>query len=460
MQPSEATDNPSPESAPPGARARTGAPAASRPYYVLGILCTVYGLNFLDRQVLNILIDPIEAAFHTTDAEMGLLTGFGFAIFYLLFGIPIARWADRGSRKLILTLGLGIWSLMTAISGLAQGFWQLAAARVGVAIGETGGTPISHSLISDYFPRTTRARAMAIFETSVYVGVLLGYAIGGWVSQVYGWRAAFFVAGIPGLCVAFVVFFTVREPERGASDSRLTDRAQSSLIECLRFMSGQRALLLVVTGVVLNAFANFGFATWSPSFLHRVHGMDQAQIGLSLGLINGTAGVLGTLLGGFVVGRLPPGRERWHVLWPAFVTLGASPALIGFLLARPDWLCLACYWVANLLLGFHLGPCFAMVQSLSKVRMRSLASALANLLCSLIGAGLAPALIGMTDDLLHPRFGIFSVRYSLLLATLAPLLAAASFWSAAWFIRDDLGHTETADDTAEACASRDGRQPG
>lgn len=429
---------------------RGGAGAASAPYYVLAVLCTVYGLNFLDRQVLNILIDPIEAAFHTTDTEMGVLTGFGFALFYFLFGIPIARWADRGSRKLILTLGVAIWSLMTALSGLAQGFWQLVAARVGVAIGETGGTPISHSLISDYFPRTTRPRAMAIFETSVYVGVLLGYAIGGWVSQEYGWRAAFFVAGLPGLCVALIVHFSVREPERGSADSRLTDRGQSSLMECLRFMAGQRSLLFVVAGIVLVAFANFGFGTWTPSFLRRVHHMGGTEVGLWLGVVNGTAGVLGTLLGGFVVSRLPARSERWHVLWPALVTVGAAPALVAFLLARSDALALLSYWVANLLLGFHLGPCFAMVQSLSKVRMRSLASALTNLLCSLIGTGLAPALIGMTDDLLRPKYGVGSVRYSLLLATVAPLLAAVSFWCAAHFLRGDLARTEVAEEAMAA----------
>jgi MFS family permease len=242
----------------------------------------------------------------------------------------------------------------------------------------------------------------------------------------------------------------VREPERGAADSHLTDRAQTSLVECLRFMSRQRALLFVVLGLVLNAFANFGFATWTPSFLQRVHHMDLAETGLWLGIINGTAGVLGTLLGGFVVGRLPARSENWHVLWPALVTVGAAPALIAFLLVPSESLSLWCYWIANLMLGFHLGPCFAMVQSLSKVRMRALASALANLLCSLIGTGLAPTLIGMTDDLLRPRYGIVSVRYSLLLAAVAPLLAAASFWGASWFVRGDLARTEVAEEASIA----------
>lgn len=443
MQGRSETDVPSSNDAASVAPAQYGLNAVASPsYYVLAILCMVYGLNFLDRQVLNILIDPIEAAFHTTDAQMGLLTGFGFAVFYVLFGIPIARWADRGSRRTILTLGVGIWSLMTTLSGLAQGYWQLFAARIGVAIGETGGTPTSASLISDYYPRTTRPRAMAIFQTSVYVGVLLGYGIGGWVSQTYGWRAAFFVAGIPGMCVALLVYFTVREPQRGLSDTRQSDRGVTSLTDCLRFMAGQRALLFVVAGIVLNAVANFGFSTWAPSFLHRVHHMDNTDIGLSLGIINGTAGVIGTLLGGFIVARLPARQLKWHVLIPSLATLGAAPALTLFLMAPSDSLTLFAYWIANFLLGFHLGPCFAMVQSLSKVRMRSLASALTNGLCSIVGAGFAPFLIGTTDDLLRPHFGIASVRYSLLIAAAAPVLAAASFWYASLFLHRDLARTE------------------
>lgn len=414
---------------------------ARYPYYVLTLLCLVYALNFLDRQVLNILIDPIKAEFHASDTAMGLLTGFGFALFYFLFGIPIARWADLGSRRLILTLGLAIWSLMTALSGLAQGFYQLLGARIGVAIGETGGTPISHSLISDYFPRATRPRAMAIFQTSVYVGIVLGYGVGGWVSQLYGWRAAFFVAGVPGLAVALLFYLTVRDPPRGTVDGHLSDDERPTLRECLRFMGSQRSLLFVVTGLVVVAFSNFAFGAWTPSFLRRVHHMSGGSIGTWLGVIHGTAGVLGTLLGGFVVTRLKTSNERWMMFWPAIVTVGAAPALVGYLLVSSATGAMLCYWVANLLLGFHLGPAFSMVQTLTKVRMRALASAITNLLCSLVGTGLGPFIVGAVSDLLLPRFGTAAVRYSLLLPALFPLMGAMSFWCAAWFLRADLART-------------------
>jgi MFS family permease len=170
--------------------------------------------------------------------------------------------------------------------------------------------------------------------------------------------------------------------------------------------------------------------------------MNGGEIGTWLGVINGTAGVLGTLLGGFIVGRVKASDERWMMLWPAIATVGAAPALVGFLLAPSATGAMLCYWAENLLLGFHLGPCFAMVQTLTKARMRALASAITNLLCSLVGAGLGPGIVGAASDLMLPRFGNASVRYSLLLPALLPLFGAMSFWCAAWFLRGDLARTE------------------
>ncbi len=435
-------------SAPPAAN--SGATATGKrvvrgySYYVLSVLCCVYGLNFLDRQVLNILIDPIEANLHTTDLQMGLLTGFGFVIFYLLFGIPIARWADLGSRRLIVTLGLTVWSVMTALSGLAGSFWQLAAARIGVGIGEAGGTPASHSLISDYFPRMARPRALAIYESSIYVGVFLGYLAGGWVSQIYGWRTAFFIAGLPGLAVAGIFYFTIRDPERGVSDGPQGDISKTTFADCLRFMATQRSLLFIVAGITFVAFANFSFGTWAPSFLRRIHPLRGGEIGTWLGAINGTAGVIGTLLGGFAVSRLRSTSERWIMFWPAIVTVGAAPALAGFLLVPSVTGCMLFYWLANLLLGFHLGPAFAMVQSLTKANMRSLASAITNLLACLVGAGLGPLMVGAASDTLTPRLGDTSIEYALLIPAFAPIFGTACFWCAAWFIRQDLARTDTA----------------
>jgi predicted MFS family arabinose efflux permease len=422
-------------------------PPAPSPYawYVLSILCVVGALNFLDRQVLNILIDPIKAEFHASDTQMGLLTGLGFALFYFLFGLPIARWADVGRRRLILALGLSIWSLMTALSGFAQAFRQLACARVGVAVGEAAGTPISHSLISDYFPHAKRARAMAIYATSLYVGVFLGYSIGGWASQLYGWRTAFLFAGTPGIVIALLFLATVKDPQRGSMDGPRADTAVIPVGQCLRFMAGQRSLILVITGLVLVTTANMAFSAWSPSFLRRVHHMQAGEIGTWLGTINGTAGVMGTLASGYILGRLRSGEDRWIALWPAIITVGASPALAAFVLAPTKSAALLSYWIANLFLGFHLGPCFALVQSLTKARMRALASALTNLLSALIGA-LGPAVVGLTSERLLPHFGALSLRYAMLIPVAAPLLGAGCLCYASRFLQADLARTQLHDD--------------
>jgi predicted MFS family arabinose efflux permease len=414
-------------------------------WYVLIILSFVGALNLLDRQVLNILIDPIKAEFHASDTQMGLLTGLGFALFYFLFGIPIARWADVGSRRLILALGVTIWSLMTVLSGVAQAFWQLAVARVGVAVGETTGTPISHSIISDYFPHASRARAMAVFATSLYIGVFLGYSIGGWASQLYGWRTAFLFAGAPGILVALLFRATVKDPQRGGMDGPHADTSVVPIGECLRFMAGQRSLILVVTGLVLATSANMGFSAWAPSFLRRVHHMQGGEIGTWLGAINGTAGVLGTLASGYLVGKLRKGNDRWIVKWPAIFTVCTAPALAAFVLVPTKTGALSSYWVANLFLGFHLGPCFAMIQSLTKARMRALASALSNLLSALIGA-LGPAAVGLASEQLTPHYGELSLRYAMLIPVAAPVLGGACMWSAARFVQADLLRTQVHDE--------------
>ena len=188
------------------------------PNYVLAVLFFVYVFNFIDRTILSILIEDVKRELGVSDTAMGFLTGIAFAVFYTVAGIPIARWADVGVRRSIIALGLTVWSLMTAASGLVQNFGQLVAARIGVGVGEAAGSPPAHSLIADYFPPERRATALSIYSAGIYVGVLFGYLAGGWVNEFFGWRNAFFVVGLPGLLLALLVRFTVREPSRGQSE--------------------------------------------------------------------------------------------------------------------------------------------------------------------------------------------------------------------------------------------------
>lgn len=416
--------------------------ASAYRYYVLGILFIAYALNFLDRSILGILLDPIKAELQVSDKMMGLLAGFAFVAFYSVLGVPIARWADRGSRRSILALGLAFWSGLTTLSGFAQSYAQMALARVGVGVGEAAGAPPSHALISDYFEKEKRPRAMAIFQSSIYLGLFLGYLMGGWISQLYGWRAAFWAAGLPGLALAGIVMLTVREPLRGAADHETVDRSAHGLGEVARFLAGQRAFVLIVLGVGLVAFTNFAFSVWSAPFLGQVHHMGRGEIGTYLGVIKGALGVVGTLVGGFAVEWLRGRDDRWLLVVTGAVTLLAGPAFLVFLLAADKYVALAGLGAATLCIAFHYGPCFAIAQTLVKVRMRSLAASILLLSVNLIGLGLGSFVVGLLNDLLAGAFGDAAVRYSLIAGPATCVLGAAGIWLASRTVLADIRNCE------------------
>jgi predicted MFS family arabinose efflux permease len=209
-------------------------PAARQ--YALGVLVVVYTFNFIDRQILSILLEPIKAELGLSDGQLGLLAGFAFAAFYATLGIPIARYADRSNRRTLIAAALAIWSGMTALSGLAQNFWQLLVARIGVGVGEAGCSPPAHSMLADYYPATQRATALGIYSLGIPVGIMFGFVAGGWMNEFFGWRAAFFVVGIPGVLLAVLVRFTVQEPERGMSEGRSIIGNQPGIMETFRYL--------------------------------------------------------------------------------------------------------------------------------------------------------------------------------------------------------------------------------
>ena len=312
-------------------------PAYSR--YVLGLLFVVYIFNFIDRQILAILLDPIKAELGVSDTAMGFLTGFAFAIFYTVAGIPIARLADRGNRRSIIAVGLAVWSLMTAVCGLAQNFLQLALARIGVGVGEAAASPPSHSLISDYFPPERRATAISIYNSGITFGVMLGFLIGGWINEFFNWRVAFMVVGLPGVVLAVVVRLTIREPPRGHSEVGPVDTTTDTLGDVARFLLGLRSFRLFAIGTGLAAFSAYGFGAWVPAFLGRVHGMGSGEIGTWVGLENGIGGAVGAILGGVLADRLGRRDPRWYLWIGVLGMLAYIPFVLLFLVARSQHDC-------------------------------------------------------------------------------------------------------------------------
>src|SRR5580704_41756 len=239
------------------------APSAKR-YYVLGILTLVYALNFLDRTIFNVLIEPIKKEFALSDTTMGLLAGFGFVLFYSLLGIPIARIADRVNRRNIVALAFAFWSAMTFLCGMASSVTTLALARIGVGIGESAGTPASQSLIADLFDKNDRPRALGIYAIGTYLGVFMGYFLGGYINQYYGWRMAFFTAGLPGIALAAILWLTISEPQRGAHAETF---APEPIGPTLGFLASQKTFVIVLIGFCLTTYTNYATAAWIPPFL-------------------------------------------------------------------------------------------------------------------------------------------------------------------------------------------------
>ena len=411
----------------------------------------MYVVNFVDRQILSILIVPIQRELGTSDTAMGFLTGVAFALFYTLAGIPIARWADRGVRRDVISVGLALWSGMTALSGCAQSFVQLALARVGVGVGEAACSPSAHSLIADYFPREKRATAMAIYSTGIYAGILIGFLSGGWIQQSLGWRAAFWIVGAPGLALAIVTRFTLREPPRthvqaAASRTELSapspDGASERFFDSMRALWRMRTFRQMSVGGGFATLVGCAFLTWNAAFLARVHGMSPAAIGTSLGLVSGIGGAAGTLLGGALADRGARHDCRWHLWVPAIGCLLALPCLVAFTQQSTPAAALAWFALAQVFLVFWFGPLFGLTQSLARPHMRALASSVFLFTINAIGLALGPLIVGMLNDAFKPRFGEQAIRWSLACVCAFEAWAAVHLVIAARTLPADLASTD------------------
>jgi MFS family permease len=421
--------------------------AAKRPLtapaiYALAVLTAIYSLNFLDRTVINILIDPIKHTYHVSDAVMGFISGFGFVLLYSVLAAPVARWADRGNRRNIISLGLVIWSGMTALGGVARNALQLTLSRFGVGIGEAAGTAPSTSMISDLYPVERRSTAMAAYQLGPAFGIFLGSFVGGWVNHYYGWHAAFFVAGVPGLLVALLFRFTVREPKRGLVETTTVDTGQQRLFETLGYMSKQTCYVLILIGFCFTTFTQFGFGTWVAPFLGRIYHLNTAQIGTYMGTITIVGSVAGTLIGGYLSDWAGRRKIEWKIYVPAICSICAMPGVLLFVFSHSLTLCLVGFVIVQTLSPVHVGPMVAVSHSVVKVGMRAFATSLIYLLAELLGLGLGPYLIGIFNDHFQKEFGVGVIRYTMFPAALTTLIGGVLFIAAARYLRRDMARSE------------------
>ena len=416
---------------PPGAEAALKAnPYVSRKqaYYALVVLTVVYSFNFIDRQLLAILQESIKADLGLSDGQLGLLTGFAFAAFYVIAGIPIARWADRANRRDIVALSLFIWSFMTAISGFVQNFLQLLLARVGVGIGEAGCSPPSHSIISDIFGPRERASAIGFYSMGVSIGILFGFLLGGWLNEFFGWRVAFMVVGAPGILLAIVVRMTLAEPVRGLNERRVDSTVPVPLKQVLALLWSRRSFRHMALGAGLNAFAGYSTSNWMASFMIRSHGMSTGELGTWLALTMGLGGAVGVFCGGLLADRLARRDLRWYMWLPALTGFICVPFMVSIYLAPGAHTALLLGVVPGILFNVYLGNTIATTHGLVGLRMRALSSAILFLILNTIGLGLGPWTTGLFSDYLEPSLGVESLRYAMLY-----VLPAIMFWSACHF---------------------------
>ncbi|MFL2838232.1 MAG: spinster family MFS transporter [Pseudohongiellaceae bacterium] len=402
--------------------------STARRNYVLVVLTLVYTFNFIDRQLLSILQEAIKLDLSLSDAQLGLLTGFAFAMFYVTAGIPIARLADRSNRRNIVAVSVGLWSFMTAISGFVQNYLQLLLARVGVGVGEAGGSPPSHSIVSDIFPKMQRASALAFYSTGVNLGILFGFLFGGWLNEFFGWRVAFMVVGVPGIMLAILVRTTVREPVRGLVENKQASDKLVPFKDVITLLWQRKTFRHMALACGLNAFAGYGTVNWLASFFIRTHEMSTGELGTWLALSTGLFGAIGVLIGGILGDKLGGWDKRWYTWIPGLATIMVVPFMIIVLLTDNQYVALVCVFIPGTLQNVYLGNSIATTHNLVGLRWRSTASAILFFILNVIGLGMGPFAVGLLSDFLAPTLGAESLRYSML-----ALLPTVMIWSSIHF---------------------------
>jgi predicted MFS family arabinose efflux permease len=392
--------------------------------YVIFVMFVLNAVNLADRNVLGIVLEPIKLEFGLTDLHMGLLTGFAFAVFYALVGLPIARWADHGVRKNIMALAIAVCGIMTAFCGMAQGFFTLLFSRIGVGAGEAGLIPTAQSMISDYFDEKKRGMPMGILMAGGMFGTILCIMIGGYLNHAYGWRTAVIAMGLPGLVVSIIAHMTLREPERGGQDSSKAKPVALSIKEALVAIFKIKTLVLVIFATAIGVFAFYGVAQWGAAFFIRSHGMNTAQVGKAFGLAFGGGALLGNLLGGKLGDILAKSDDRWHLWLSIIAYLVCIPFMALAYDATSQQAALIFMFFGVTMALIPVGPQFAMMMLLVPASIRATTAAVGLFFSSVIGIGLGPTIVGLISDNLTSIYGKEALRHALFYSSFATVIAA------------------------------------
>jgi predicted MFS family arabinose efflux permease len=392
-------------------------------YFVLFMLGLVAAINFIDRAIFSVLAVSIKDDLQLSDTQIGLVGGVGFALFYAIMGLPLARLADKTNRITLLSLCLSFWSVATAACGLVTSFWQLLIARVAVGAGEAGCFPASFSVLSDYFKPSKRAFAIGLFYFAGFLGFTFGLAFTGALAESIGWRLTFVVVGMPGILLAVLLKFLVKEPVRQQSEDP-QDISQDRLSLIVKKLMKKRAYIHLVLGYTFFIFSSYAMMLWLPQFYNRVYGLDTGEIGLWFGMALGLGLVTGSFGGALVANKLIARSRIWELRFPAFVSVMAFVVFSVVLLAPSLQLSLIACFFGGIASTAGLGPNFAAIQSLTEARHRATSSALVLFVSAIIGQGLGPTLAGVLSDVLDSSAVENPLKVSLLIIAVPFLFSA------------------------------------
>jgi predicted MFS family arabinose efflux permease len=407
-----------------------------RRHYMLFLLFLVSAVSLIDRQLMGIVIEPIKAEFKVSDTQIGLLTGLGFSLVYCLFALPMGRFADRANRRNLIGLCCAFWSAMTWLCGLTTSYWGLALARLGVAVGESGSSAASMSMIADLYPPHQRAKAISVYMLAAPIGALVGLSVGAWIAYYHGWRDAFTWMAVPGLVAAVLLRLSAREPLRGTWEPPAPGPAQhESLWQVLRGAWASSPYVRITIAGALLAFSGYAFSLWSTAFLVRVHGLPLKDAGTLMGLVAGPGAIIGSLSSGWLTAHLARRDTRWQLGIPIIGALLAFPLAAGFALypANAPWLLgsmkvpqAAAFMFGLSVFGmWWMAPSYTAIAQLIAPQRRATLIAVYNFGIMALGAGFGPLVVGLLSDHLSSIAGANALRWALVICASGYLLASA-----------------------------------